>query len=141
MSKSGEFPCEALFHVCGQKDAVVIEQLVIRIIEHCESFGFKSVAIPAISAGEYSVPLFLDIRKEMCQVYSLNSCAGAGGLDPCVVARAVLRGVKDATSSFGLNSLTDIRLVLLKINVFLAFKEEAMQMFSTAVINKGDLPA
>ncbi|KAF3837191.1 hypothetical protein F7725_004655 [Dissostichus mawsoni] len=111
VSQSGEFPCEALFHVCGQKDAVVIEQLVIRIVEHCESFGFKSVAIPAISAG-------------------------AGGLDPCVVARAVLRGVKDATSSFGLNSLTDIRLVLLKSNVFLAFKEEAMQMFSTAVINK-----
>ncbi|KAF3837179.1 hypothetical protein F7725_004643 [Dissostichus mawsoni] len=111
VSQSGEFPCEALFHVCGQKDAVVIEQLVIRIVEHCESFRFESVAIPAISAG-------------------------AGGLDPCVVARAVLRGVKDATSSFGLNSLTDIRLVLLKINVFLAFKEEAMQMFSTAVINK-----
>ncbi|KAF3837194.1 hypothetical protein F7725_004658 [Dissostichus mawsoni] len=109
VSQSGEFPCEALFHVCGQKDAVVIEQLVIRIVEHCESFRFESVAIPAISAG-------------------------AGGLDPCVVARAVLRGVKDATSSFGLNSLTDIRLVLLKSNVFLAFKEEAMQMFSTAVI-------
>ncbi|KAL3046254.1 hypothetical protein OYC64_004293 [Pagothenia borchgrevinki] len=115
VSQSGEFPCEALFHVCGQKDAVVIEQLVIRIVEHCESFGFESVAIPAI-------------------------CAGAGGLDPCVVARAVLRGVKDATSSFGLNSLTDIRLVLLKINVFLAFKEEAMQMFFTAVINKASVP-
>ncbi|KAK1889991.1 Protein mono-ADP-ribosyltransferase PARP14 [Dissostichus eleginoides] len=114
VSQSGEFPCEALFHVCGQNDAVVIEQMVIRIVEHCESFRFESVAIPAI-------------------------CAGAGGLDPGVVARAVLRGVKDATSSFGLNSLTDIRLVLLKINVFLAFKEEAMQMFSTAVINKGSV--
>ncbi|KAJ4949538.1 hypothetical protein JOQ06_021049 [Pogonophryne albipinna] len=115
VSQSGEFPCEALFHVCGQNDAVVIEQMVIRIVEHCESFGFESVAIPAI-------------------------CAGAGGLDPGVVARAVLRGVKDATSSFGLNSLTDIRLVLFKINVFLAFKEKAMQMFSTAVINKASLP-
>ncbi|KAJ4949537.1 hypothetical protein JOQ06_021048 [Pogonophryne albipinna] len=115
VSKSGEFPCEALFHVCGQNDAVVIEQMVIRIVEHCESLGFKSVAIPAI-------------------------CAGAGGLDPGVVAGAVLRGVKDATSSFGLNSLTDIRLVLFKINVFLAFKEKAMQMFSTAVINKASVP-
>ncbi|KAJ4949533.1 hypothetical protein JOQ06_021044 [Pogonophryne albipinna] len=115
VSQSGGFPCEALFHVCGQNDAVVIEKLVIRIVEHCESFGFKSVAIPAI-------------------------CAGAGGLDPGVVAGAVLRGVKDATSSFGLNSLTDIRLVLLKINVFLAFKEKAMQMFSTAVINKASVP-
>ncbi|KAI4808483.1 hypothetical protein KUCAC02_000540 [Chaenocephalus aceratus] len=115
VSKSGEFPCEALFHVCGQNDAVVIEQMVIRIVEHCESLGFKSVAIPAI-------------------------CAGAGGLDPGVVAGAVLRGVKDATSSSGLNSLTDIRLVLFKINVFLAFKEKAMQMFSTAVINKVSVP-
>ncbi|XP_005755531.1 uncharacterized protein LOC102204002, partial [Pundamilia nyererei] len=35
-----------------------------------------------------------------------------------------------------MNSLTDIRLVLIKIDVFLAFKEEAMQMYSPAVINR-----
>ena len=63
--------------------------------------------------------------------------AGAGGLDPGVVASAILRGVKAATSSASLYYITNIRLVLIKINVFLAFKEEATQMFPTAVINRG----
>lgn len=65
-------------------------------------------------------------------------CAGVGGMDPGVVAGAILRGVKAATSSTPLHSLTDIHLVLIKINVFLAFKQEAMQMFPTTVINRGD---
>ncbi len=59
-------------------------------------------------------------------------------MDPGVVAGAILRGVKTATSSTPLYCLTNIRLILFKINVFLAFKEEAMQMFSTAVIKRGD---
>ncbi|CAI5669260.1 unnamed protein product [Oreochromis niloticus] len=60
--------------------------------------------------------------------------AGVGELDPTVVAGAILRGIKSSISS--MNSLTDIRLVLIKIDVFLAFKEEAMQMYSPAVINR-----
>ncbi|XP_044039273.1 protein mono-ADP-ribosyltransferase PARP14-like [Siniperca chuatsi] len=115
VSQSGSFFCEAILHVCGERDAGIIEQLVCRIIEHCEAFGFKSVAIPAI-------------------------CAGTGGLDPGVVAGAILRGVKAATSSTPLYCLTNIRLVLFKINVFLAFKKEAMQMYSTAVINRVSMP-
>uniref|UniRef100_A0A3Q3K0R8 Poly [ADP-ribose] polymerase n=1 Tax=Monopterus albus TaxID=43700 RepID=A0A3Q3K0R8_MONAL len=67
-------------------------------------------------------------------------CAGVGGMDPGVVARAILRGVRTATLSTPLHSLTDIRLVLIKINVFLAFKVEAMQVFSTAVINRVSIP-
>ncbi|XP_054457974.1 protein mono-ADP-ribosyltransferase PARP14-like [Anoplopoma fimbria] len=114
VSHSGSFPCTAIFHVCGEKDADLIEQLVCRIVEHCETFWFKSVAIPAI-------------------------CAGVGGLDPGVVAGVILRGVKKATSST-LYGLTDIRIVLIKIGVFLAFKEEAMQIFSTAVINRAPVP-
>ncbi|XP_005755967.1 uncharacterized protein LOC102199559, partial [Pundamilia nyererei] len=35
-----------------------------------------------------------------------------------------------------MNSLTNIRLILIKIDVFLAFKEKAMQMYSSAVINR-----
>ncbi|CAI5669249.1 unnamed protein product [Oreochromis niloticus] len=59
---------------------------------------------------------------------------GAGGLDPAIVAGAILRGIKSSASI--MNSLTDIRLILIKIDVFLAFKEEAMQMYSPAVINR-----
>ncbi|XP_041840896.1 protein mono-ADP-ribosyltransferase PARP14-like [Melanotaenia boesemani] len=103
VSQPGLFPCKAILHVCGEKDASVIEGLVHKIIDHCENSGFRSVAIPAI-------------------------CAGSGGLEPSVVAGAIVRGIKDATFNL-LSSLTDIRLVLIKINVFLAFKEETTQMF------------
>ncbi|XP_043953298.1 protein mono-ADP-ribosyltransferase PARP14 [Gambusia affinis] len=103
----GQFPCKAILHVCGEKDANLIETLVPSVVSYCENQGFSSVAIPAI-------------------------CAGAGGLDPPVVAGAILRGIKTATSSGPFHSLTCIRLVLIKINVFLAFKEEATQMFPTS---------
>lgn len=115
VSKPGSFPCRAIFHVCGEKDPGVIEQLVSRIIETCESYKLSSVAIPAI-------------------------CAGIGGLEPDVVAGAILRGVKAATSSTSLSHLTDIHLVLIKINVFLLFKKEATKMFPSAVINKVSAP-
>lgn len=52
VTQSGSFPCEAILHVCGQKDAGVIEQLVHDIIQRCETSGIKSVAIPAICAGK-----------------------------------------------------------------------------------------
>ncbi|XP_037334946.2 protein mono-ADP-ribosyltransferase PARP15 [Pungitius pungitius] len=112
VSGPGWFPTSAIFHVCGEKDARVIQKLVLRIVENCEAFWFKSVAIPAI-------------------------CAGAGGLDPRLVAGAILRGVRQATSS-PIVCLTDIRIALNKIKVFLAFKEEAMQVFSSALIDRGD---
>ncbi|XP_036968283.1 uncharacterized protein LOC119027303 isoform X2 [Acanthopagrus latus] len=115
VSRPGWFNCKAIWHVSGKGDAGTIEQRVCDIIRYCENYGYKSVAIPAISAG-------------------------AGGLDPGVVASAILRGVKIATSYTSFYHFTNIRLVLIKINVFLAFKEEAMQMFSTAVINRVSVP-
>ncbi|KAK2862993.1 hypothetical protein Q5P01_002526 [Channa striata] len=108
-TQPGSFPCKAILHVCGDKDVGLIEHLVCRIIQHCESSGYKSVAIPAI-------------------------CAGAGGLDPDVVALAILRGIKTATSSTPLHFLTNIRLVLIKIHVFMAFKHQTTLMFSHAVV-------
>ncbi|XP_031582744.2 protein mono-ADP-ribosyltransferase PARP14-like [Oreochromis aureus] len=109
VTQSGNFPCKAILHVHGRQDEVLIEQLVCDIMCYCEMHEYNSVAIPAM-------------------------CAGAGGLDPAIVAGAILRGIKSSASS--MNSLTNIRLILIKIDVFLAFKEEAMQMYSPAVINR-----
>uniref|UniRef100_G3Q5S8 Macro domain-containing protein n=1 Tax=Gasterosteus aculeatus aculeatus TaxID=481459 RepID=G3Q5S8_GASAC len=114
VSGPGLLPSLAIFHVSGEKDVKLIEQLVLRIVENCQAFWFRSVAIPAISAG-------------------------AAGLDPHLVAGAILRGVRKATSST-LACLTDIRIVLSKMKVFLAFKEEALQMFSSAVIDRVSVP-
>ncbi|KAM9717516.1 uncharacterized protein ACNS7B_021169 [Menidia menidia] len=104
VSHPGGFPCAAIFHVSGKRDPGLIEGLVLKVLDHCESFEFSSVAIPAI-------------------------CAGSGRLAPGAVASAVLGGVRLATSLGPTRCLTDIRLVLLRADVFLAFKEEATQMF------------
>ncbi|XP_008284617.1 uncharacterized protein LOC103360591 [Stegastes partitus] len=109
-TRPGSFPCKAILHVGGEKDVGLVDQLVCRIIQLCESSGYKSVAIPAI-------------------------CAGAGGLDTDLVARVILRGINITASSSPLLCLTNIRLVLIKIKVFLAFKKQVMQMFPSAAIN------
>lgn len=70
--------------------------------------------------------------------FYLNGCPGSGGLDPDSVAHAILQGVKTAASSHPLQRLTNIRLVLNKLTVFLAFKKKAMQIFPFAVINSGN---
>lgn len=50
--------------------------------------------------------------------------AGAGEVDPRLVADAILNGVKDAMFS-SLQCLSTVRLVLFKINVFQEFKTAA----------------
>ncbi|XP_036072612.1 protein mono-ADP-ribosyltransferase PARP14-like isoform X2 [Oryzias melastigma] len=115
VSQSGQFPCKAFFHVCGERDESLIEELVSNIINQCEKSGFESVAIPAI-------------------------CTGAGGLDPGIVAGAVLRGIKTETSSWNFHKLTRIYIVLNRIKVFLVFKEEAVQMFSPVIRKAPAMP-
>ncbi|XP_029931671.1 protein mono-ADP-ribosyltransferase PARP14-like [Myripristis murdjan] len=115
VSQSGQFPCKAIFHVCGQKDAGIIEGLVRDIITSCEAKGYKSVAIPAI-------------------------CAGIGGLEPSAVANAILSSISATVLSTPLRCLSHIRLVLIKINVFLAFKEAARQIFPRALSHTVSAP-
>nr|XP_015801932.2 protein mono-ADP-ribosyltransferase PARP14 isoform X1 [Nothobranchius furzeri] len=114
-SKPGLFPCKALLHVRGENDAGAVEQLVCDIIKCCEDNGFTSVAMPAIRAG-------------------------AGGMDPVVVAGAILRGIKVGTSSTILHRLATIRLVLRNMDLFLTFKHQAMQMFSPLTQVSQQLP-
>uniref|UniRef100_A0A672GIB3 Poly [ADP-ribose] polymerase n=1 Tax=Salarias fasciatus TaxID=181472 RepID=A0A672GIB3_SALFA len=113
-TQPGRFPCKAILHVCGETSASRIEKITQLIIMCCEANHYTSVAIPAI-------------------------CAGAGGLQPGLVAGAILRGIRSATTSTHLHSLCNIRLILYKMDVFLAFQEEAMQIFSTAEYCTGAL--
>ncbi|XP_053272435.1 protein mono-ADP-ribosyltransferase PARP14 isoform X2 [Pleuronectes platessa] len=114
-TKGGSLPCKAILHVCGLKDAGLIESLVCDLILHCEASGYRSIAIPAI-------------------------CAGQGGMNAGVVAQAILQGVKTAASSTPLRCVTDIRLVLFDKTFFLLFKEEALKVFSIDVVDKVSLP-
>lgn len=52
MSHPGSFPCRAILHVDGEKDAGIIKGLMGTVISHCENFRFQSVALPAICAGK-----------------------------------------------------------------------------------------
>ncbi|XP_076144471.1 protein mono-ADP-ribosyltransferase PARP14-like [Alosa pseudoharengus] len=99
-SPSGSFPCKAIMHVCGQKDPAVIQDLARDILLLCERKRYQSVAIPAI-------------------------CAGTGGVNPRLVADAILNGVKAVVSSHTLQYLSTIRVVLLKVNVFQHFHAAA----------------
>uniref|UniRef100_A0A3B1JZK3 Poly [ADP-ribose] polymerase n=1 Tax=Astyanax mexicanus TaxID=7994 RepID=A0A3B1JZK3_ASTMX len=54
-----------------------------------------------------------------------------GGLDARLVAQSILQGVKDATIGANFRHLKIIRIVLLKIHVFLEFKSMAKQLFGT----------
>ncbi|XP_051991394.1 protein mono-ADP-ribosyltransferase PARP14-like [Xyrauchen texanus] len=104
-TQPGGFPCKLIIHVCGQRDASVIKTLAKDIVVHCEGGSYQSVAIPAI-------------------------CAGKGGLDPSVVAKSILEGVKDAVQGANFRYLKTVRIILLKIHVFLEFKAMAQQIFS-----------
>lgn len=128
VTQPGQFPCKAILHVCGEKTPGHVEALTERIVNVCEAKGYKSVAIPAICTGGSAGSLTIPRIRSDC---SGLMCAGAGGMQPGVVAGALLRGIKNATTSNRLQKLRDIRVVLYKINVFLAFREEAKQMFST----------
>lgn len=55
------------------------------------------------------------------------------------MAQAILQGVNSTKSSSKLQHLTNIRIVLIKIDIFLAFKKQALQMFPHAVINTGNV--
>ncbi|KAA0722939.1 TCDD-inducible poly [ADP-ribose] polymerase [Triplophysa tibetana] len=102
-TQPGGFPCKQIMHVCGQKSASLIETLAKEIVVHCERDHYQSVAIPAI-------------------------CAGKGCMDPKEVAKSILQGVKNGIQGANLRYLKTVRIVLLKINVFLAFKEMAKQI-------------
>ncbi|XP_051574797.1 protein mono-ADP-ribosyltransferase PARP15-like isoform X3 [Myxocyprinus asiaticus] len=104
-TQPGGFPCKLIIHVCGQRDSSVIKSLAKEIVIYCESGHYKSVAIPAI-------------------------CAGKGGMDPSVVAKSILQGVKDAVQGANPMYLKTVRIILLKINVFLKFKAMAQQILS-----------
>ncbi|XP_073764125.1 protein mono-ADP-ribosyltransferase PARP14 isoform X2 [Danio rerio] len=101
----GGFPCKTIMHVCGERSPSVIKTLAKEIVVQCESGQYQSVAIPAI-------------------------CAGQEGMDPNVVAKSILDGVKEGVQEVNLQYLRNIRIILLKINVFLEFKAVAQQVFS-----------
>ncbi|XP_043101599.1 protein mono-ADP-ribosyltransferase PARP15-like [Puntigrus tetrazona] len=48
----GGFPCKTIMHVCGERNPDVIKSLVKQIVVQCDQGCYRSVAIPAICAGQ-----------------------------------------------------------------------------------------
>lgn len=70
--------------------------------------------------------MYVDVFVSICWKIII---AGQGGLDPKVVAKSILEGVKDGVQGANLQYLKTIRIILLKVNVFLEFKAMAQQIF------------
>ncbi|XP_034020162.1 protein mono-ADP-ribosyltransferase PARP15-like [Thalassophryne amazonica] len=110
VTQPGNFPCKIIFHVSGKGNTKTVEELVLDIISRCETAKLNSVAIPAI-------------------------CVGPGNLKPEAVAGAIFRAVHTSTSSALFNYLSTIRIILFETNVFLAFKQKAIQRFPSAAMS------
>lgn len=65
-------------------------------------------------------------------------CTGIGGLDPNVVADAILKGITATVSSTPLRCLSLVRLVLININVFQAFKDAARKIIPGTNTGEGN---
>ncbi|XP_043099357.1 protein mono-ADP-ribosyltransferase PARP14-like isoform X2 [Puntigrus tetrazona] len=100
----GGFPCKTIMHVCGERNPDVIKSLVKQIVVQCDQGCYRSVAIPAI-------------------------CAGQRGLNPSVVAKSILEGVEKGLQGANLQHLKSIRIILREMDIFLKFKEMASQVF------------
>jgi len=66
VSKPGRLPCKAIIHAVGpiwssghMNEKNLLYETVFNILEEAESRGFASVALPAISTGNYGFPLRL----------------------------------------------------------------------------------
>ncbi|XP_041092722.1 protein mono-ADP-ribosyltransferase PARP14-like [Polyodon spathula] len=97
VTQPGNLKCKLIMHVCGEKDAGFIKKQTKRVILLCEQQSYKSVAFPAI-------------------------CTGVGGLDPWLVAKAMVDGVASAVRDRKLHFVSTVRIVLWKRDVFTVFK-------------------
>lgn len=97
VTQPGNLKCKMIMHVCGERDADFIKKQTNRVILLCEQQSCISVAFPAI-------------------------CTGVGGLDPRLVAKAMVDGVASTVRDRKMQFVSTVRIVLWQRDVFTAFK-------------------
>ncbi|KAK2862936.1 hypothetical protein Q5P01_002469 [Channa striata] len=95
----GLLRCREIFHASFRCDPQLIRKNCKNILKHCESKRYHSVSFPAVNTG-------------------------AAGMDFARACKAMLDGIALAISELNPQSLSLIRIVILKQSVFHAFKSE-----------------
>ncbi|XP_047240975.1 protein mono-ADP-ribosyltransferase PARP14-like [Girardinichthys multiradiatus] len=96
---AGQLGCKEIIHASFKRKAERIRNTCKKILQFCESKRFESVAFPAINTGQ-------------------------AGLNSGEACKAMLDGMASGIREINPNSLSLIRIVILKQRVFQAFRSE-----------------
>ncbi|XP_029382697.1 protein mono-ADP-ribosyltransferase PARP14-like isoform X2 [Echeneis naucrates] len=100
----GQLGCREIIHANFSASPDVFRKNCKRILKHCESKGYRSVALPAINTG-------------------------AARMDPVKACQALLDGLALAINKLKPKSLSLIHIVILQKSVFQAFRSELENRF------------
>ncbi|KAK1166015.1 protein mono-ADP-ribosyltransferase PARP14-like [Acipenser oxyrinchus oxyrinchus] len=96
MTKNGNLQCKKIIHIPGQTDPIKIKDSVGKVLQLCEQNTFTSVAFPALGTGQ-------------------------GGVNPSVVADAMLDSVVDFASQKTAQSLKKVRIIIFQPQMLTEF--------------------
>ncbi|XP_039598840.1 protein mono-ADP-ribosyltransferase PARP14, partial [Polypterus senegalus] len=111
ITKAGSLNCKNIVHICWENNLSVIEKRTKEVIELCETLSFRSVSFPAV-------------------------CTGAGGLKPNAVAKAMLDGISAAVTNQNVNTVSVVRIVLFKKDIFESFKSTVESCYGNTKRNE-----
>ncbi|XP_051800003.1 protein mono-ADP-ribosyltransferase PARP14-like [Acanthochromis polyacanthus] len=100
----GLLGCKEIIHASFKCDTQRIRKTCKKILKQCENKGYHSVAFPAVNTG-------------------------AAGMDADKACRAMLDGMSSAIQDLKPSSLSLIRIVILQLPVFQAFRSELQSCF------------
>ncbi|XP_008298465.1 poly [ADP-ribose] polymerase 14-like isoform X2 [Stegastes partitus] len=110
----GRLGCREIIHASFKGDPQRIRKICKKILKQCEKKGCQSVAFPAINTG-------------------------AAGMDPSKACKAMLDGMSSAIHNLEPMSLSLIRIVILKLPVFQAFRSELQSHIGQDAPGRGSL--
>ncbi|PWA30420.1 hypothetical protein CCH79_00020672 [Gambusia affinis] len=107
-TQPGLLGCKEIVHASFKSDCDVVRKNCKKILKHCESKGFGSVAFPAVNTG-------------------------LGTLTPKQAATAMLDGLASTIRDMNPTSLSVVRIVILEQTVFQGFRSELENRFGRIV--------
>ncbi|XP_041118121.1 protein mono-ADP-ribosyltransferase PARP14-like [Polyodon spathula] len=108
ITKNGNLQCKKIIHIPGQNDPIKIKDSVGKVLQLCEQNKFTSVAFPALGTGQ-------------------------GGVNPSVVADAMLDSVVDFASQKTAQSLKKVRIIIFQPQMLTEFFKSMQARAGTAL--------
>ncbi|XP_039613232.1 protein mono-ADP-ribosyltransferase PARP14-like [Polypterus senegalus] len=108
ITKSGNLKCTCIIHLAGQKDASGIKEMVKQSLQQCEHLKLSSVSFPALGTGQ-------------------------AGIDPSLVANAMIDSIVEFASKSNVQFLKKIRIVIFQTTMGEVFYESMKAKEGTAL--------